>query len=91
MVLPKLISDRWNAKHFEKMNDGDKDVDNAQKLEQLGCIQKAIYRYETAIIKFKKAEGFATLLGNKDYKAKAESRIGQAEQNIEDLKEILGY
>ena len=91
MALLKKLSDRWNRKHFEKLQDGDMDVINAQKLEQLGCVRKANRRYEDAILNFEKAKFFATLLGNKDYKAKAESRIGQAEQNIEDLKEILGY
>lgn len=82
MELLKRMTDRWNRKHFEKLQEGDMDVINAQKLEQLGCVQKAIGRYEDAIFSFKKAKGFATLLRNKEYMDDAQKRIDAVEETI---------
>ena len=82
MALLKKLSDRWNRKHFEKLQDGDMDVINAQKLEQLGCFRKANRRYEDAILNFEKAKFFATLLGNKEYKAISQTRIEEIKDTI---------
>ena len=86
MALLKMISDRWNKKHFETLQEGNRDVSKAKKLEEFGCLQKAVVRYESARLNFKKAKGFATLLRNEEYKAKAQMEIEQVEEVIQLFK-----
>lgn len=84
MDLRKRFISKCIKSRDRELEQGDKLVMKAQRLEQLDRFEPAIRCYEQAKIMYQKAYAIAFFIGDKDCKAEAQNLIQQVDKQRED-------